>query len=340
MYVSQRDADGTNIIQNIVSKIRRVGYMFYNSARRNSPMDGSPPHALRVESTGNPNMLESMLSQAEALDRMISFAMNIPPQAEAVFDRYSNASDNERALALTGPLMQDIFNTVNKWWQQALTSHLENLRLFFTERLKDMPDMSELAFEYQLPTGSRELLLVTPESLTYETMGIHVSTKRNDLFRDFLLRTGAQAMLQNGVSITDVGSLFKAASDMVSDDEISLMLALLENKTRKERMQQAQQQQQMELERLRQQFDMELKLALAKEQARKETLVAMQEAGLLRFALQNDIDQDKENDFITAKKIEAELKERIAEMEKQLKEKELALKEKEIKLKYSQNGKS
>ncbi|RMF57585.1 MAG: hypothetical protein D6746_10905, partial [Bacteroidetes bacterium] len=30
MYVSQRDADGTNIIQNIVSKIRRVGYMFYN----------------------------------------------------------------------------------------------------------------------------------------------------------------------------------------------------------------------------------------------------------------------------------------------------------------------
>lgn len=324
-----RDEEDGNIIEALVSRIGRLGYLFRNSAL-NRPGQPTPPRPINTERVGDVVMLQQMLATAEQLRQTMAQVMGIPPQAEAILNPYSNASDNERVMDQTFAIMSTMFGFIDNVWEGVLTSLVESYRYYYERLLLMEPGVKDLSFQYRLPDGTEEVLLVTPDSLTYKMMGIRITNNDDAMVRQFLVQQGLQPLLQNGASMSEAALLLKLASDGVSTEELRFELARMEREARRR----AQQQQRPDPEELRFQREMALLQARYEWEYRIKQLeveARLEETGarLAKEVNSFDINANKVNDMIEVKREEARLEEpkRKAEIEL-LKTRAAALKKK------------
>ncbi|RME56232.1 MAG: hypothetical protein D6790_15085 [Caldilineae bacterium] len=314
-----RDEEDGNIIEALVSRIGRLGYLFRNSAL-NRPGQPTPPRPINTERVGDVAMLQQMLATAEQLRQTMAQVMGIPPQAEAILNPYSNASDNERVMDQTFAIMSTMFGFIDNVWEGVLTSLVESYRYYYERLLLMEPGVKDLSFQYRLPDGTEEVLVVTPDSLTYKMMGIRITNNDDGMVRQFLIRQGIQPLIQNGASMSEVALLLKLAGDGASTEELRFELAKMEREARRKAQAAAQQQPdpeeqrfQREMALLQARYEWEYRIKQLEVEGRLEETGARLAKEVSTF----DINANKVNDMIEVKREEARLEapKRKAEIE-------------------------
>lgn len=314
-----RGDEDSNMIETLVSRIGRLGYLFRNSSLTR-PGQPTPPKPVHTERIGDVSMLQAMLQTAEQLKATMAQVMGIPPQAEAILNPYSNVTDNERVMDQTFAIMSTMFTFIDNVWEGAITSLAESYRYYYERLLLMEPGVKDLSFEYTLPDGTREVLYVTPDSLTYKMMGIRISNTDDALLRQFLLQQGLQPLLQNGTPMSQVALLIKMVNDGISAEELRFELERMEMEARRRaQAAAASQPDPEELRFLREKELLELRYQWEYRIKQLEIEGRLEETGA-RVAAQVssfDINRNRINDMIEVKEREAELEapKRKAEIE-------------------------
>lgn len=179
----------------------------------------------------------------EFIDREISMAMGISPQRESMFSNNSNVTDNKQAIAQSHHITEFYFYKHNKVWQKVLDDYVNNFKEYVRMYFERHPDKEEMLFHYILPSGTEEMLKITPDYLTNNNVGIWIANHSKDVQYNEIMLQLVHAFGQNaGQGMESVSALIKAITSGTSPEETHQLITV-EAKKQQDRMAQQQQMQ-------------------------------------------------------------------------------------------------
>lgn len=277
--------------------LKKMGYNFYSGSQSS---DGLPPSTRspgsRSAMTGTAAELINLQQLLEVLDAEIGMAMGISPQREAMFSSNSNVSDNQQAITQSHHITEPYFFMHAECWKRVLNEWLKLFRMYCSQIFENNPEKKEHFIHYVTPNGTKELLMITPDMLDHNDIGLYLANSGQDQFyRDSMMQM-AHAFGQNaGEGMEAVSAMLKSIANGDSPEEIHKML-IVEGRNQQERMQRMEEmkaQQQKELQKM--QIE-----AREDEQAHKVELehikgdYMLQRAAIEVYKMQQDLNQDQD----------------------------------------------
>ena len=291
-----------------------------------------------AEQAGNIGEIVNMQQLLELVDREMGMQMLVPPQAEGIFQPYSNATDNQQAMMQGYTMAEELYAQYNEVWRHVINEYLRQFRAYYRNFFRENPNMQMTSLNYITPKGGRETIEVTPELLDNEDIGVFTKeTAYASRYREYMM-TQLQAFSQNaGEGAEIVSELVKSIVRGDSPEEVHKNIVVA-SKKQSERMQQMQQmqeqmqqqamllQQQLEEKRDAREHQQDIELIDIEKQHDKE----MKAMDIVKFQQDQNKDQDGINDGI---------ENMIAVRQLGQRDRELDIKEKEADAKIKQASK-
>lgn len=292
-----------------------------------------------AEQAGQIAEIVNMQNLLELIDREMGLQMLVPPQAEGVFQPYSNATDNQNALMQGYTMAEEMYAQYNEIWRYVVNEYLRQFRSYYRKFFEENPNAQSTSLNYVTATGTKEIVEITPHVLDHEDIGVFVrETGYAARYREYMM-TQLQAFAQNaGEGVETVSSLVMAIARGESPEEIHKSIVLA-TKKQQERMQEIQRMQeeaqqrvlatQRQIEREKDERDHQQELeVIDKEAAHDKEIKALD---IYKFTEDKNQDQDGVPDPIEAM---------VAVRQLEQKDRELDIKEKEAQAKIKQAKKT
>ena len=219
---------------------RKLGDSYFDSSQDSNGLPNfQKTSPVSVEASGAIAEIVNLQNLVELADREMGLQMLVPPQAEGVFQTYSNATDNQQALQQGFIMAEEIYAEHNDVWRSAINEYLHQFRNYYKRFFEDNPDVKETFLQYITPDGSKETLRVTPDYLSHEDMGIFIQGNNygND-YRNFMVSRLQDFAQNRGEGMTMISELVKAVA-MKEDPETIHKMIVTADKKQQQRIQEA-----------------------------------------------------------------------------------------------------
>lgn len=239
---------------------RMLGKTLYSGSQNS--MGGMPP-STRSPGTqgymlGTSQEIINLQNLLELIDREIGMVMGISPEREANFTRGTNVSDNRQSIMQSHHITEYYFYLHNEIWKSAINDYLKNFVTYYREMFIKNPGKKEHFIHYITPSGSEELIKVTPELLNHNDIGLYLSNSGESQVYIETMKQLTHAFAQNaGEGLETVSALLKSITSGASPEEVHKMISLESDKQSKRR--QEMENRQMEIQQQMQQKELEAK---------------------------------------------------------------------------------
>jgi hypothetical protein len=288
---------------------RKLGESYYdpNLASTGSLMNNQKTVPVTAEAAGNFAELVNMQNMLSLIDREIGIQMLVPPQAEGIFEPYSNVSDNQKALDQGYTMAEEYYSVHNEVWRSVLNEYLHQFRIAYQRFFEENPDTTETSLAYITPEGTKELLTITPELLKHEEMGVFITdTTYSESYRRWMT-SQLQAIAQNaGEGTVLLSELVMALSRGESPETVHKMIVIADKKQQK-RLQEMEKMKQeaavRQLEEIRKHEELKHVHKLEQIDTTKEHDKEIKALDIFKFTQDKNQDQDGVPDYLEAMKL-------------------------------------
>lgn len=309
---------------------RTFGESFSDSNQSGIMPNYQQTRAVTPEVSGSIAEILNMQNLLDLIDREMGLLMMVPPQAEGIFDQYSNATDNQQALQQGYTMAEEFFHRHNHIWQKVMGEYVTQFVHYYRRYFEENPDKEEVYLNYINSENARMTVKVTPKFLEFEDLGVFVrDTTSSDQYRRFMLQY-LQPIAQNaGEGVEIISNIIMSITRGESPVTIHKKIATAA-RNQQERMKQVQEmqskleefksEQEFEKMQLEHQFKID---EIDTTKAHDKEIKAMD---IFKFTQDKDEDADEIPDYIEAMRVVRQLNQKDREID--IKEKELDIKRK------------
>ena len=183
---------------------------------------------VKAEVAGSINEILLMQQMLDLFDREMGMQMLVPPQAEGIFQPYSNAQDNQMAVQQGYLQAEPFYRSIDKVWRDVINEYLKQFRIFYLRFFEENPNIEETFLNYVTPDGMKKVLKITPKLLDHESIGLFVHNgTNNNLYRQYMMNA-VQPLTQNSEGAGLISELIMSLTRNESPQRIHKKLKLAE----------------------------------------------------------------------------------------------------------------
>lgn len=284
--------------------LKKTGINFYSGSQ--TELGGLPPSTRSPGSKGmtfdNAMNIYNLQQLLEMIKREIGMAMGISPQRESMFAQGSNVTDNQQAISQSYNITEPYYFIHNEIWKAALNDWLLNFTTYSRNIFLSNPQLKEHTLHYIMPNGMDDLLRVTPEMLSHNSIGLYVSNSgQNQKYIDTMFNLGLSFAQNGGQGMEAISTLTMALVNGSSPQEIHKLILVEQDKQYKRQ----QEMEQMKLQSQEKQVQMQVELRedvqaheiekiVVEAQEKRKTDIMVAELEGLAF----DVNKDQDNDGV------------------------------------------
>lgn len=234
-----KDHEGNDIRNKFMTwflYLKKTGVNFYSGSQ--TSLGGLPPATRSPGSKGmtfdNAMNIFNLQQLAELLKKEIGLAMGISPQRESMFAAGSNVTDNQQAIAQSYNITEPYVYTHNEVWKAAINDWLVNFTTHCRTIFTSNPQLKEHSYHYILPNGMEELLRVTPEVLTHNSVGLYITDSgQNQKYIDTMFNYGLSFAQNGGEGMSAISTLVMSLVSGSSPQEVHKLILMEQEKQQK-----------------------------------------------------------------------------------------------------------
>ena len=289
------------------------------------------------------------------LDEQIGQSAGISKEREGQIQRYTNATDNQQAIAQSSYITEVYFNLHNELWAHVMNQYLSVFTTWAKNWFEMNPAQKEMMLQYVLDNGSIQMLKIDSKFLEASEYGIFIEVGSSAEEYKSKMEQYILPLIQNQMEGAEVVSeILKARRDGTSPEKIHQMIQVLTDKYQQRRMEteQAQTERQQEMlkaqEQLAQQeHERDLEKIMLQEELQKEREIAVNTIKTFSWNPDKDMNENSVPDVVEVANLqlkkdfeESKLKMDKAKLEQQKKEHDDKMKLENKKLKQAKSTKS
>ena len=240
------------------------------------------------------------------LDEQIGFAAGISREREGQIQKYTNASDNQQAIAQSSYITELYFNQHAELWGHVMYQYLNTFIIWARNWFEMNPTQTEMMLQYLLDDSSIEILKISPKELTEAEFGIVVALSSATQEYKTKMEQYIMPLIQNQMQGAEIVSqILKSRRDGTSPEKIHEMIKTMvsqqQEKEAQIQQQQAEQQERMlkmQEEAKATEHERELEKIAFEEELKKEREIAVNTIKTFSWNPDKDMNQNQIPDVI------------------------------------------
>jgi hypothetical protein len=301
------------------------GNWYYDNKKSNGLIQNTNGSPIQTQVTDTSTAILNLNTLADTISMSCGLSMGVPPQKEAMFDRYVTQGDNQQAMTQSTALARQFFRIVDTTISEAVNQMMNMEAQIIKRKLDSGMDEESVNIEYGTNEGTKELIRVSKSYFDGDkAMGIYLDhSPKDDIYFSQIQGMMANLANGNGQGADIMNEILLAVTRGETSEEVANKIRVA-TKTIKEDMaaaKQAEYQQQVELQKMRIEearisSDTRIKERMAVEYEISKRNLASAELNAQALARANDINENEVNDYIEGRKMDIELKEKQLEFER------------------------
>lgn len=317
-----KGANPQDILSTVDTMGKQTGTEYFDSNSSKNGMrnnqQGSPLIPMQL---GDPSIFVILQQAIQALDIEVGLACGVSPSREGQQVQGTNVTDNQQALVQTSLATEKDYYEHSQIWTEALNECLHAWDIYFKKYFEDNPDSNEMLIEHGMPDGTRELIKVIPDFLSFEDTGVYLQDTYSDKEYKDMMRVTLQQNTQE-IDIETRSAMTKLIASGASTEEIHREVQMLMGNIYERQKQQQEAERAMLAEKdkfardlMAYQSQLRVQENLAISSGQEASKIEIEKIKSSVFALQADINANAINDALEIEQLKIQ-----ADKEKQQKE--------------------
>jgi len=260
--------------------------LIYTNSMSNSQGGAMPSNrgaAVDVLDTSTTADMLNLTNLCDWLDEQIGQSAGISKEREGQIQRYTNASDNQQAIAQSSYITEVYFNLHNELWQYVMDQYLTTFTVWAKNWFEMNPGNKEMMLQYVLGNGAIQMLKMTPNVLQESEYGIFLELSSSTEDYKTKIEQYIMPLIQSEMQGAEmVSEILKSRRDGTSPEKIHQMIVSMSNvyDQRKQQAQQAQSEQEQKMMEMQKQMAEEehqrqIEKIILEEELKKEREIAV-----------------------------------------------------------------